>query len=440
MKRLLVTILGCAMALPLAMSVQANEELLVRRVIARSGKNRIFVNGSPVSLTQLRDFVGGLVNIYGQNEHQSLQQAETHLPILDAFSTQQEVLLAYRDAYAQWHRLQQDLNNLTLAERERQQRLDMLCYQQQELNAANLVVGEEEQLQQERRLLLNAEKLTAATVGGYETLYAGQDAVCGKIAVVADQLDALHEIDPQLGALAETLRNNLYSLEDVAIELQGYVDKLEFEPQRQQQVEDRLALLGQLKGKYAPTIAELLTYLEKITDEIESLKNTTLSREVLKEELEQAVSHLIDQMRDLRDMQNLAQEGVGGDETGDPAKIKEKLSEIHDMVENLLEARGQEETVSPAIDLDGIEKTVKNAVSPLVSGVESVIDEFLDKLSQEEEEVSNAGSAELMELARSVSELGQRMNAMEKTLESIHSIIEKEAAASARIREKFGED
>lgn len=268
-----------------SVGLERADELLVRRVIARSGKNRIFVNGSPVSLTQLRDLVSGLVHIYGQNEHQNLQQTDTHLHILDAFSSQQEALLSYRDAYIDWHRLQQDLNNLTLAERERQQRLDMLGYQQQELNAAKLIVGEDEELEQERGLLLNAEKLTAATAGGYETLYAGQDAVCGKIAVVADQLEALQDIDPQLGLLAETLRNNLYSLEDVATELQSYVDKLDFEPQRQQQVEDRLALLGQLKGKYAPTIAELLAYNEKITTELETLKHIEDRREELKEQL-----------------------------------------------------------------------------------------------------------------------------------------------------------
>jgi len=270
-----------------AAGLDSADELLVRRVIARSGKNRIFINGSPVSLSQLRELVSGLVNIYGQHEHQNLQRTETHLQVLDAFAALQPVLTTYRDAYAAWHHLRQELDHLSLAERERQQRLDMLRYQQQELLAAQLSVGEDEELEQERAILLHAEKLMAATAGGYEHLYAGQDAVCEKIAGVADQLEALQQIDPQLGSLAETLRSNLYSLEDVATELHSYVEKLDFEPQRQQQVEDRLALLGQLKGKYAPTVAELLAYLDNITLELDDLDNIESRREELQQQLEQ---------------------------------------------------------------------------------------------------------------------------------------------------------
>ena len=261
-------------------------ELLVRRIIARSGKNRIFINGSPVSLTQLRELISGLVNIYGQHEHQNLQRTETHLKLLDSFAGLQEPLAIYRSAFATCQQLQKELDSLDLAERERQQRLDMLGFQQQELLNANLEAGEDEGLERERSILQHAEKLTAATVGGYEALYAGQQAVCEKISVVADQLEVLQQIDPQLGSLAKLLQTNLYSLEDIASELRDYSDKLDFEPQRQQQVEDRLALLSSLKRKYAPTIAELLTYLEQITAELNNLSDIEGRREQLRQQLE----------------------------------------------------------------------------------------------------------------------------------------------------------
>ena len=273
--------------------LDAASELLVRRVVSRSGKNRIFVNGSPVSLAQLRELVSGLVNIYGQHEHQSLQRPETHLQVLDTFASLQSTLVAYRSAYADWRTLQQDLNQLNLAERERQQRLDMLRYQQQELRAARLTVGEDDELEQERTILLHAERLTAATVGGYDNLYAGQDAVCEKLSMTATQLEALQQIDPRFGVLAETLRGSLYSLEDIATELHSYADKLDFEPQRQQQVEDRLAFLAQLKGKYAPTIAELMEYLEKITLELDDLDNIGSRRDQLQQQLERQREKLL---------------------------------------------------------------------------------------------------------------------------------------------------
>ena len=261
------------------------DELLVRRIVARSGKNRIFINGFTVTLTQLRELISGLVNIYGQHEHQNLQRIETHLGLLDSFAGLQEPLAAYRSVFTTYQQLQKQLNGLNLAERERQQRLDMLGFQQQELLNAQLKLGEDDELERERSILQHAEKLTVATVGGYESLYAGQQAVCGKVSVVADQLEALQHIDPHLGSLAKSLRSNLYSLEDIASELRGYSENLDFEPQRQQQVEDRLALLTSLKGKYAPTIVELQEYLERVTAELNGLSDIGGRREELQQQL-----------------------------------------------------------------------------------------------------------------------------------------------------------
>jgi len=263
------------------------DELLVRRIVTRSGKNRIFVNGSAVSLTLLRDLVSGLVNIYGQHEHQNLQRTETHLSLLDNFAGSEEHLEVYQAAFTAWKQLQKEQDHLALAERERQQRLDMLTFQQQELRNANLTVGEDEDLERERSLLQHAEKLITATVGGYETLYAGQQAVCEKISLVADQLGILQQIDPHLGTLAKSLQSHLYSLEDIATELRDYSQKLDFEPQRQQQVEDRLALLSSLKGKYAPTVTELLEYQERITTELNDLSDVESRRKKLQRQLQQ---------------------------------------------------------------------------------------------------------------------------------------------------------
>ena len=270
----------------IAAGLDNDTELLVRRIVARSGKNRIFINGSLVPLTQLRELTCGLVNIYGQHEHQNLQRTETHLELLDYFAGLQKPLADYQDTFAEYQRLQKDLDSLSLAERERQQRLDMLSFQQQELLNAQLKAGEDEELERERSILQHAEKLTAVTRDGYDSLYAGQQAVCEKISGVAGRLEALQQIDSCLGPLAETLRNNLYNLEDVAMELRSYSEKLDFEPQRQQQVEDRLALLSGLKRKYAPTIEELLKYLERITEELNNLSDVEGRREQLRQQLQ----------------------------------------------------------------------------------------------------------------------------------------------------------
>ncbi len=270
--------------------LEAGEELLVRRVIFRSGKNRVFVNGSLVPLAQLRELTSQLVNIYGQHEHQNLQRSETHLELLDNFADLSDYLEQYRQTFLNCRQLQQRLTELDMAERERQQRLDMLDFQRQELSAAGLVAGEDVELEQERTLLVHAEKLTAATSGGYEVLYGGQQTVCEKVSEVAAQLENLADIDPQLTSLGESLRSSLYSLEDVANELRAYADKLEFEPERQQVVEERLALLANLKRKYAPTVAALLEYQSAIETELADLSNVAGRREELQQQLDKARS------------------------------------------------------------------------------------------------------------------------------------------------------
>ena len=260
-------------------------DFMVRRIVSRNGKNRIFINGSPVSLTQLRELAGGLVNIYGQHEHQSLQRSETHLGLLDHFAGLQADVNQYQEVYRGYLHLQKRMENLERSERDRQQRLDMLAYQQQELLNAQLQVGEDTELERERSLLLHAEKLAATTSGGYESLYSGESAVCDAIAALASQLEALQQVDEKLGSLAETLRGHQYGLEDLAEELRTYSENLDFEPERQQQVEDRLALLANLKRKYAPSLDGLIEYLSEITQELDELNDIDSVRDEIKREL-----------------------------------------------------------------------------------------------------------------------------------------------------------
>ena len=136
----------------------ADGELMVRRILSRSGKNRIFVNGSPVPLAQLRELTGGLVNIYGQHEHQNLQRTETHLEFLDDFAGLGNLLTAYRTAFETYGETRKKLESLNLAERERQQRIDLLSFQKRELEDARLQSGEDSELEQERSLLLQCGK------------------------------------------------------------------------------------------------------------------------------------------------------------------------------------------------------------------------------------------------------------------------------------------
>lgn len=261
-----------------AAGFEAGDELVLRRVVARSGKNRIYVNGSLATLAQLQPLSAQLVTIYGQHEHQSLQRSDTHLGLLDRFAGLDEALEHYQGFYRRLRELDEHLRRLETAERERQQRLDLLSFQRREIAEANLRPGEDEDLAAERLLLQHAERLAAATEGGYEILYAAEGAVCEKLGAVADELEGLAKIAPPLGHLAEAVRSSLYSLEDVAAQLRDQARRTAFEPGRQQEVEERLALLASLKRKYAPSLPEIIAYLARIEGEIEELSDLVAAR------------------------------------------------------------------------------------------------------------------------------------------------------------------
>lgn len=270
----------------------AGDELVLRRVISRSGKNRIYINGSLATLAQLQPLTAQLVTIYGQHEHQSLQRNDTHLTLLDRFAGLEEALTQYRGNYCRLREIDEHLRRLQTAERERQQRLDLLSFQSREIRAANLRPGEEEELAAERLLLQHAERLSVATAGGYETLYGTEGAVCEKLEAVAAELEGLAKIDSLLGDLAEAIRNALYALEDVATQLRDHSQRIVFEPGRQQDVESRLALLAGLRRKYAPSLAEILDYLMRIEQEIAELGDLDAARDGLQKQRAEVESAL----------------------------------------------------------------------------------------------------------------------------------------------------
>ena len=260
--------------------VEDGEELLVKRVVARSGKNRVYLNGSLAKLGQLQPLTAQLLAIYGQHEHQNLQRADQHLAMLDDFAGLGSDLEAYQQFFQEVQGLESRLEQLDAAARERAQRLDLLGFQSRELAAAALRPGEDEELAAERLLLQHAERLALATSGGYELLYGGEGAVVERLDAVASQLEALVSVDPRLGAWAEGVRSALFTLEDVAAGLRDYQGEA-FEPGRQAEVEERLTLLTSLKRKYAPTILEILRLQAGIDAELEALVNVDATREEL---------------------------------------------------------------------------------------------------------------------------------------------------------------
>jgi len=270
----------------------AGEELLLRRVVSRSGKSRAYVNGSLATLAQLQQLTDGLVHIYGQHEHQLLQRSESHLQMLDHFAGLQVQASDYARAYAEVESVRQRLQSLSLAERERAQRLDLLSFQSQEIAAARLQPGEDEELDKERRLLQHAERLARVTAEGFDELYDREGSVCEILGCLAGELEGLVGVDGDLGGYAETVRTAQYALDDLARELQAYASNVAFEPARQDEVERRLNLIADLKRKYASTIPEILDFQQRVEGELDQLRNVETSRGNLEKQLAAGMERL----------------------------------------------------------------------------------------------------------------------------------------------------
>ena len=267
-----------------AAGLEAGAELLVKRTISRSGKNRIFINGGLATLALLTDIASRLINIYGQHESQTLLRADNQLTLLDAFAG----TIALRDQFTEIFRSHSSvidrLENLDTEEREAARRLDLLSFQSGEIEAAQLKAGEEEELEEQRQVLASAGKLSSVSGEAFEILYGGDGAILGQLRRISSSVREIAAIDQALGCLATALEESYLQLEDAAISLRDYASRIESDPATLQQADDRLDQISRLKRKYGATTAEVLAFKQQIDTELEELRGREHDRQRLETE------------------------------------------------------------------------------------------------------------------------------------------------------------
>lgn len=248
-----------------------DEGLVVRRLISRTGRGRIHLGGSLATAADLGASVGRLIDITSQHDQQSLMDPDSQLAILDAFAGNDETLV---EAAAAWEALvaaETDLAAFDADARTRAEREDLLRFQLTELEEAALEPGEDEALRAERERVKGAEKFLAACTRGEETLYSGEDAVAGRLTGVARDLAPLAQLDPALAPLVERLRDAQAVVEDVASDLGRYAGNVRFDPQRLEEIEERLFLIGRLCRKHGGSVAQVIERREAMSRELGSL-------------------------------------------------------------------------------------------------------------------------------------------------------------------------
>lgn len=263
----------------------ADDELLIRRYLSRTGKNRTYINGSMATLGQLAALGSQLVTIHGQHESQGLLKSDNHLQLLDAFAGTTALRQQFGAQFEKWRQTAAQLASFDDDERAVAGRIDLIAYQTEEIAAANLKAGEEEELQTQQRLLANSERLSVSTGGAFEALYSDDQAILGELRRVMAAVDDAVTVDAGLVPLKAMLNEAYLQLEEAALQLRDYSSRVEADPRRLQQIDDRLDLLQHLKRKYAPTVEEIIELGESLLAELVELESRSSSREDLDQQL-----------------------------------------------------------------------------------------------------------------------------------------------------------
>lgn len=260
-------------------------ELVIRRELATNGRNKILINHQLATQSLLRELRPFLVDIHGQGDQQTLFDAGTHLSLLDTFaglaSLKEEVAARYR----RWSSLRRDLEQHGKEESEKYQLIDVLRFQIGELEQAQLVVGEDEQLDEERRRLNNVEKLTTLSAESFGLTYEDSDSAIARIRQTARRVEELAGYESSFRGYLDGLETARAMLEDLAFALRDFADKLEFSPARLEEIENRLAELSRLKRKYGGSMESALEHLARSQDRLRQIERSDEREAELKAEL-----------------------------------------------------------------------------------------------------------------------------------------------------------
>lgn len=246
-------------------------ELLIRRTISREGRNRILINGSIATLQMLSGLGTMLISISGQFDHQRLLKPDNHLYILDDFSGLGKERIKLNDLFSRRMSLKEDINKMQREISKAEDKRELVRFQVEEIDGAGLSPGEDETLLGEKKRLQHAEELLAIVTEGYEVLYERDDSALSSVSRVTTGLNKGAGIDPGLGSIRDALAETELKLEDVSFALRDFRKTIPMDPQKLEDVVERLEFINRLKRKYCPTIEEILKLGDKLKSEIYNL-------------------------------------------------------------------------------------------------------------------------------------------------------------------------
>lgn len=275
-------------------------ELVIRRELAAGGRGRIFINNRLATLALLRDLRPYLVDIHGQGDQQTLFDTETHLELLDAYAGLAGKRREVAELYARWAALERELRDLRRDVAEKLQLADALRFQTEELDGARLSIGEDEQLEEERRRLNNLERLTSLCAEAYDQTYERNDSTAARLGQLERWIEELTGYESSYGEYREGLSSARALIEDLAHSLRGFAGKLQFSPNRLAEIENRLMEIARLKRKYGGSIEAALEHLARSRERLSLLDSSDERAAEIEKHLATAREAYLAQARKLR--------------------------------------------------------------------------------------------------------------------------------------------
>ncbi len=274
-------------------------ELVIKRVIQRAGKNRVYINGGLATLSTLADIGRRLIDVCGQSEHQTLTRAHEQLEMLDSFGAPGALRGEMREAHQAYSCVKRGLDSLIEESKTSRERKDLLSFQLKEISDADPLPGEDAELKAEKDRLQNAEKIKGAVAGAEAAIYSESGSAAERLGAAVKALREISAYDQRIAKTVEALESSLFAVEDAASFLRGYSESAEADPDGLERAVARLEILGRLKKKYGPALEDVMEKKRSIEKDLSGAEDIEERIKVLSSELARAQSKASEAARSL---------------------------------------------------------------------------------------------------------------------------------------------
>lgn len=277
---------------------------ILQRQMTSSGKNICKINGRPAPLSVFKSLSPHLINIYGQHEGYDFMTAESHISHIDALGNYESLLEKYREKYHDYTSLKSKLNSTNQNIQDRERKIDLLKYQINEIEEAELQSGELDELMSRRLLLMNSEKVKEGIAYSYAELNGEEEeGILSKLDSVTDSLLETAEMFPDISELAQRVQSSYLELKDCSYEIRDYIDEVDIDPEEIDEVEERIDVIKSLQRKYGSTIEEVVEFCENAKKELDDLVQYDINKEKLEKQFsdcKKELTHLAENLTEKR--------------------------------------------------------------------------------------------------------------------------------------------